>query len=84
MPNIGGPTQGRLYINVSRLKRTALEKFGFTDIGELIVRATDAHYNDSGEALFPALRINERVIHGKWHSSVANRAMRDFAREGEQ
>ena len=71
-------------VNVSRLKRTPLEEFGFTDIDELILRATDVHYNDSGEAVFPALRIKERVIHGKWYSLVVNKGMLDFALEGEQ
>ena len=79
-----GPTQGRLFVNVSRLKRKALEEFGFKDIDELILRATDVHYNDGGEVVFPALALNERVIHRKWYSLVVNKVMVDFALEGEQ
>lgn len=84
MPNLEGPTQGRLFVNVSRLKRKALEEFGFQDIDELILRAADIHYNDGGEVVFPALNLNERVIHRKWYSLVVNQTMLDFALEGEQ
>ena len=84
MPNLEGPTQGRLFVNVSRLKRKALEEFGFKDVDELILRAADLHYNDGGEVVFPALALNERVIHRKWYSLVVNHVMVDFALEGEQ
>ena len=84
MPNLEGPTQGRLRVNVSRLKRKALEEFGFKDIDELILRAADLHYNSGGEVVHPALNLNERVIHRKWYSLVVSRVMVDFALEGEQ
>ena len=84
LPNLEGPTQGRLFVNVSRLKRKALEEFGFTGIDELILRAADIHLNDSGDAVFPALRHNERVIHRKWYSLVVDKTMVEFALEGEQ
>ena len=61
----------------------ALEAFGFTD-DELILRAADIHYNEGGEMVIPALRLNVRVIHSKWYSLVVDRGMRDFALEGVQ
>ena len=84
MPNLEGPTQGRLFVKVSQLKRRALEEFGFTDIDELVLRAADLHYNDAGEMVVPALRLNERVIHRKWYSLVVSDLMIDFALEGPQ
>ena len=84
MPNLEGPTQGRLFVKVSQLKRRALEEFGFTDIDELVLRAADLHYNDGGEIVLPALKLNERIIHGKWYSLVVDKSMVDFALEGEQ
>ena len=84
MPNLEGPTQGRLFVNVSRLKRKALEEFGFTNIDdELILRAADLHYNDGGKTVDPTLRLNERVIHRKWYSLVVDMSMVDFALEGQ-
>ena len=84
MPNLEGPTQGRLFVNVSRLKREALEKFEFKDVDEVLLRAADLHYNDGGEIVLPALKLNERIIHGKWYSLVVDKGMVDFALEGEQ
>ena len=83
LPNLEGQTQGRLFCKVGLLKRKALEAFGFTD-DELILRAADIHYNEGGEMVIPALRLNVRVIHSKWYSLVVDPGMSDLALEGVQ
>ena len=85
MVNLEGPTDGRLFVNVSRLKRKALQEFGFDDTDEIYLRAADMYNNDGGgEMVIPALKLNERIIHGKWYSLVVDKGMVDFALEGDQ
>ena len=78
MVNLEGPTDGRLFVNVSRLKRKALQEFGFDATDEIFLRAADLHDNDGGEMVVPALRLNERIIHGRWYTLVVDKAMCEF------
>ena len=81
MVNLEGPTDGRLFVNVSRLKRKALQEFGFDASDEIHLRAADMYDNDGGEMVPLQLKLNERIVHGRWYTLVVDKAMCDFDTE---
>ena len=79
MPNREGPTQGRCFTSIRMLKFATLRAFGFGSFDEIKVyyreieteafKDIQVYYNDGGVTKTNyALRMNERVIHGRWYS----------------